>query len=171
MTAYPTQSHYPDYVLTSPCPILALPSAGLRSDKYQFYKSSVWLGWNSNLGPCTQKARALPNQPPRAVYILINKQKLRMAETQYHHRTMQLQQLLLTALVSLSHCHIRLVQSLFTDTHPHIRAHTHTLTPPLHTIQITPPYHKHHRTSQSHHHPSTSPKSAFFGVLTRHYAK
>ena len=39
MTRYPTQAHYPDTVLTSPCPILLMPSTRLGSDKYQFCKS------------------------------------------------------------------------------------------------------------------------------------
>ena len=38
MTQYPTQLHYSGSVLTSPCPILIIPSARLGSDKYQFYK-------------------------------------------------------------------------------------------------------------------------------------
>ena len=34
---YPTQSHYPDTELASPCPILLMLSARLGSDKYQFF--------------------------------------------------------------------------------------------------------------------------------------
>ena len=33
---------------TSLCPILIMPSIWLGSDKYQFYKSSVWLHWGLN---------------------------------------------------------------------------------------------------------------------------
>ena len=33
---------------TSPCPILLMPSAWLGSDKYQFYKSLIWLDRESN---------------------------------------------------------------------------------------------------------------------------
>ena len=32
--SHPTQSHYPDTVRTSPCPILVMPSARLGSDMY-----------------------------------------------------------------------------------------------------------------------------------------
>ena len=45
MKRYPTQSHYPDTELTSPCPILLMPTTKLGSDKYQFYKSLVWLDY------------------------------------------------------------------------------------------------------------------------------
>ena len=34
LTQYPTQSHYPDTELTSPCPIPLMQSAGLGNDKY-----------------------------------------------------------------------------------------------------------------------------------------
>ena len=40
---YPTQSYYPHTELTSPCPILLMPSAWLGSDKYKFYKALVRL--------------------------------------------------------------------------------------------------------------------------------
>ena len=43
ITWYPTQPHYPDTELTSPCPILIIPGTWLGSNKYQFYKSLVWL--------------------------------------------------------------------------------------------------------------------------------
>ena len=43
MTQYPTQSHYLDTELTTPCPILLMSSARLGSDKYNFYKSSLSL--------------------------------------------------------------------------------------------------------------------------------
>ena len=36
MTCYPTQSHYPNTELTSPCPIIIMLSARLGSNKYQF---------------------------------------------------------------------------------------------------------------------------------------
>ena len=41
MTGYPAESHYPDTELTSPCPILMIPSAQVGSDKYKFGKSFV----------------------------------------------------------------------------------------------------------------------------------
>ena len=43
-----TQSHYPDTEPTSPCPILLMLSANLGSDKYQFYKSLVWIDHEPN---------------------------------------------------------------------------------------------------------------------------
>ena len=43
MIQYPTQLHYPDTELTSPCLILLIPTAILGSDKYKFDKSLVWL--------------------------------------------------------------------------------------------------------------------------------
>ena len=36
MTWYPTQSDYPEIVLTSPCPILLMMNVGLASDKYHW---------------------------------------------------------------------------------------------------------------------------------------
>ena len=42
-TWYPTRSYYPDSTITSPYPILYLSSARLGSNKYQFYKSLVWV--------------------------------------------------------------------------------------------------------------------------------
>ena len=48
MTQYPTQSHYPDIELTSPCPILLMSSARLGSNKYKFDKSLIWLDWEPN---------------------------------------------------------------------------------------------------------------------------
>ena len=47
-TWYPTQSHYPDTELTSPCPITVMPNAGLSSDKYQFCRCLVWLDQEIN---------------------------------------------------------------------------------------------------------------------------
>ena len=49
LTWYPTQSPYPDTERTSPCFILVMLSAWLRSDKYHFYKSLVWLDWQKKL--------------------------------------------------------------------------------------------------------------------------
>ena len=58
MSCYLTQSQYPDSELTSPCPILIMPSIRLGSDKYQF--KSHWFdstkvrklrGPESNLQP------------------------------------------------------------------------------------------------------------------------
>ena len=48
ITWYPHQSHYPNTEPNSPCPILIIPSTWLGSDKYQFYKSLVWLNQDSN---------------------------------------------------------------------------------------------------------------------------
>ena len=39
ITQYHTQLHYPDTDLTSPCPILQMPSARLRRDEYPFKKT------------------------------------------------------------------------------------------------------------------------------------
>ena len=64
MTWYPTQSYYPDTEPTNPCPILIMPITWLRSDKYQFHKSSVWLDHRFE---STCETRALPIRPP--VYI------------------------------------------------------------------------------------------------------
>ena len=36
ISCYPTRSHYPDTVPTSPCPTLIMPSVKLGIDKYQF---------------------------------------------------------------------------------------------------------------------------------------
>ena len=41
ITRYPIQSHHPETVLTSPCPILLMLSAGLGRGKHKFDKSSV----------------------------------------------------------------------------------------------------------------------------------
>ena len=38
---YPTHSHYPGTELSSPCPVLFMPSARLGNDKYQLYKSLI----------------------------------------------------------------------------------------------------------------------------------
>ena len=38
-TQYPTQSHYNDTELISPCPILIMPGARLGNDKDKFDKS------------------------------------------------------------------------------------------------------------------------------------
>ena len=42
MTLYPTQSHYPSTVLTSPCPILLMLRTSLRSQKNQLFFISYW---------------------------------------------------------------------------------------------------------------------------------
>ena len=63
ITWYPTQSHYPDTELPSPCPILLMPSARLCSDKYQFDKFLVWLSPHSNSRPSTQEAFTVPIRP------------------------------------------------------------------------------------------------------------
>ena len=43
MPWYPTQWHYPDAGPANPCPIVIMLSIWLGSDKFQFYKSLVWL--------------------------------------------------------------------------------------------------------------------------------
>ena len=48
MTWYPTQSHYPDTELTSPCCILLVLHARLGSDKCHFNKSLAWLNLEPN---------------------------------------------------------------------------------------------------------------------------
>ena len=48
MISYPTQSLHPDTEPTSPCPIIIMLSTWLQSDKYQLYKSLVWLDCNIN---------------------------------------------------------------------------------------------------------------------------
>ena len=40
VSQFPTQSHYPDTELASPCPIIIMPSTRLSSDKSQFCKST-----------------------------------------------------------------------------------------------------------------------------------
>ena len=67
MTCYPTQSHYPDTELTSPCPILIMPRARLENDKYQFDKSLIWLDRELNSPSPTCEACALQIQPPYLV--------------------------------------------------------------------------------------------------------
>ena len=42
------QSHYPETELTSPCPIILMQSSRLGRNKYQFYKSLLWLDWELN---------------------------------------------------------------------------------------------------------------------------
>ena len=61
------QSHYPDNVLTSPCPILLMPSAKLHGYRWQFCESLLWLDWDSISGRSTREACALPILPPSVV--------------------------------------------------------------------------------------------------------
>ena len=63
MTQYPTQAHYPDTDVISPCRILLMPSTRLGSDKYQFYKTLFWLERKPNSGSPAPKASALPIRP------------------------------------------------------------------------------------------------------------
>ena len=69
MIQFPTQPHYPDTELTSPCPILLLLSTKLGSDKYQVYKSLVWLDQEPNSGTPTSEACALPIFSPVCVWL------------------------------------------------------------------------------------------------------
>ena len=59
MTLFYIQSHYLDSKLTSQCLILVILIASLDDDKYQFWKSLVWLAWESKYRPTTQEASAL----------------------------------------------------------------------------------------------------------------
>ena len=44
ITQYPTQSYYPNTVLTSPCPVILMASTRLGSDKYQLSTSlAMWI--------------------------------------------------------------------------------------------------------------------------------
>ena len=45
MTQHPRHWHYPNTVLTTPCPILLMLSSRLGCSKYQFCKSLSWLSW------------------------------------------------------------------------------------------------------------------------------
>ena len=63
MTQYPTQSCYSDTELTSSHPILLLPSARLRSYKYKFCKSLVWLDRKPNSQSPACEARTLLISP------------------------------------------------------------------------------------------------------------
>ena len=58
MAQFPTESHYPVTEPTSPCPILIMPSTKLGSNKYQLYKSLVWLdrGLNPRAPACETSA-------------------------------------------------------------------------------------------------------------------
>ena len=78
MTQCPTQSHYPGTELTSPCPSLIIPSTYLGSDKYQFCKSLVWVGWESNPRSSTPEAYAVPIWPPSPVCSLCTKGSKRL---------------------------------------------------------------------------------------------
>ena len=64
---YPTESHYSDTELTTLCLILIMPITWLGSDKYQLYKSLVWLDWGSKPRSPAREARAIPIGPPRPV--------------------------------------------------------------------------------------------------------
>ena len=67
MIQNPTQSHYHDAKLTSPCHIRVMPSAWVGSNKSQFYKSLVWHGWDSNSQPSAMEAYYVPIGPRRPV--------------------------------------------------------------------------------------------------------
>ena len=76
MTWYPTQSHYAGIGLTSPCPLLIMPSVRIGSDNYQFCVSLVWLEWESNFRPSVPEACALPIRWPHLVYDFVQWRKL-----------------------------------------------------------------------------------------------
>ena len=59
MTCYPTQSRYPDTEPTSPCHVLIMPSARLRSDKYTFL--SHCFDSTGNSIPCTRCTHSTPS--------------------------------------------------------------------------------------------------------------
>ena len=68
VTWYPIQPHYPDIELTSVFPILLVSIARLGSNKWQFYKSSVWLKRELNSQPSAREACTLPFRPLRPVH-------------------------------------------------------------------------------------------------------
>ena len=71
MTRYPTQPHYPDSALTSPCCTPLSPSTSRGSSiGYQLCKSLVWFDRDFflNYQPSTREACALPIRPPRLVH-------------------------------------------------------------------------------------------------------
>ena len=70
MSRYPTESHYPDIELPSPCPILLIQSARLGGNKCKFCKSLVSLDWKLNSRHYPWEACALPTGPPRPGYQL-----------------------------------------------------------------------------------------------------
>ena len=75
MTQHPTQSHYPTTELTSPCPILLMSSARLGSNKYQFYKSLVWLDQEPNAPISHTRGHILPIWPQHQFCKALNKQQ------------------------------------------------------------------------------------------------
>ena len=60
-------TYYPDTVITSPCPILLMPSARLSSDKDKLCKSLVWFDLVSNCWPF-KWAALYRFRPPSAVF-------------------------------------------------------------------------------------------------------
>ena len=69
ITRYLTQSHYLDTELTSPCPILLMPSSRLLSDKNQFYKSLFSFVWKPRLPILQIWCWALPIRPPHLLIL------------------------------------------------------------------------------------------------------
>ena len=67
MTLDSTQSHYPDTELTNLCHILIMLSDRVGSDKYQCYRSLVWLDWKPYSRSTTREACAVPIWLPRLV--------------------------------------------------------------------------------------------------------
>ena len=61
-TGYPTQPYDPASELA--IHILIMTNTRLSRNKYLFYKPFVWMNWDSNLGPSSRDACALPIQPP-----------------------------------------------------------------------------------------------------------
>ena len=55
--------HYPDTEPTSPCSILVMPSTKLSHSNYQFYKSLLWLCWDSNSWPSAREGCAQHTGP------------------------------------------------------------------------------------------------------------
>ena len=65
----PTQSHYPDTELTSPCPIPLMPSASLGNNKVQlFFSINNWFDSTVKQSP-THEPQGLPIRPLRSVVI------------------------------------------------------------------------------------------------------
>ena len=69
MVRYYTQPHYSDTLLISRYPVLLLPIVWLGSEKCQFYKSLVWLGWVSNSKSSKWEVDTLSIWPPSPYHL------------------------------------------------------------------------------------------------------
>ena len=59
--------HYSDFELSSPCPILIIPSSRVGCEKYQFNKSLASLVREPDSQSPAREARAVPIQRPFAI--------------------------------------------------------------------------------------------------------